>query len=441
MRPDPVQLMSTRLLWRSGSTKTASFQAGLLLLVLLMGEVQTCRSDAGSFVAEVWLGMYSDMWSSDRQTWSHQVDELFTSLREAGIDTIYFMVKDPWGYVYYESKYAPLPPKYNWDLLKEVVAKARAHNLKIHPYVNALAEGESQPDFYLCDHPDMAIISASGEGGWVDPSNTEYVDRLLSIVEEIATNYDIDGIQLDRIRMPGRVIRAKASEELYKQLTGLSPEDDDNRWQGFIRDQVTQVVARVSERIRPISEDLTFSAAVFPSPSSARANQLQDWSKWVEEGYVDYVCTMAYAEGILTFKSYVDEEMKGSIPSKLHVGIAAYLLRGTDLSLQMKYVVLDSGLPGVVFFNGDALASNEDLLSAIAKGKEGQFEEKSPSGFLLMGAGVLAVAGILAVLALARMRRKSTNKIAAAVAIRRHARVDRCIFRRFPQQFGMQHRC
>lgn len=396
-------------------TEIASFEAGLLLLLVLVAVARTCHPDAGSFVAEVWLGMYSDNWSSDKQTWSKQVDERFSSLREAGIDAIYFMVKDPWGYVYYESKYAPLSSKYSWDLLKEVVEKAKSYNLKIYPYVNALAEGESQPGFYLNAHPEMAILSTSDERGWVDPSSTEYIDRLVSIVEEIATNYDVDGIQLDRIRMPGRVIRAKASQELYKQLTGLSPQDDDTKWQDFMRERVTQVVVRVKERLKAIDRDLRFSVAVFPSPLSARTNQLQDWIKWVKEGYVDYVCTMAYAQGIMTFKSYVDEEMKESTPSRLHVGIAAYLLGAADLSLQMKYVVLDSGLPAVVFFNGDALTSNKDLLSAIAKGKEGQFEKESPYGFLLTGAGIAAIAGVLAVFLLARRRRKPANLIAAAL--------------------------
>lgn len=54
------------------------------------------------------MGMYGDYWSSDRETWLKQVDEAFRSFKEAGIDAVYFLAKDPWGYVYYESKYAPL---------------------------------------------------------------------------------------------------------------------------------------------------------------------------------------------------------------------------------------------------------------------------------------------------------------------------------------------
>ncbi len=227
--------------------------------------------------------MYSDYWPSGKEEWLRRVDEAFGSLREAGVDAIFFLAKDPWGYVYYESKYAPLSEKYGWDLLREVVAKAREHGLQIYPYVNALAEGEAQPNFYLKEHPELAVSTASGENGWVDPSSEEYVNRLLSIVEEIVSNYDVDGLQLDRIRMPGSAIRAEASERLFREATGLSPGSDEKRWQEFVRNQVSQVVRRVCEKARSVKRSLKLSAAVFPSPSNAALNQLQDWGNGLKK--------------------------------------------------------------------------------------------------------------------------------------------------------------
>jgi len=343
------------------------------LLVATMDIPPRATNGAGGkdFFTGVWLGMYSDYWSNDKTTWLKQVDETFKSFREAGIDAIYFLAKDPWSHVYYESKYAPLSPKYTWDLLKEAVTKAREYNLEIYPYVNALAEGESQPSFYLQAHPELAVLSTSDETGWIDPSNEEYMNRLLSIVEEIVSNYDVSGLQLDRIRMPGPVVKAKASERLHEKMTGLSPTSDDKRWQSFIRDQVSQVVRRVNERINSIKENLKLSAAVFPSPLSASTNQLQDWKRWVDEGWVDYICTMAYSQGLLTFRSYVDEEKKACEPTKLYVGIGAGRLTPSELKRQIKYVVRDSALPGVLFFNGDALMANRELLNAIREAKAG----------------------------------------------------------------------
>lgn len=353
--------------------------------------------------------MYSDYWPSERTEWLRKVDEAFRSLKEAGIDAIYFLVKDPWGYVYYESKHAPLSGKYSWDLLKDVVAKAREHGLQIYPYVNALAEGETQPNFYLKEKPELAVSSASGENGWVDPSSEEYVNRLLSIVEEIVSNYDVDGLQLDRIRMPGSVIRAEASERLFLETTGLSPSSDEKRWQEFVRNQVSQVVRRVCEKVKSVKRSLKFSAAVFPSPSNAAANQLQDWEKWVEEGWVDYVCTMAYAQGFYTFKAYVDEERKACGPEKLYVGIGAWQLSPSELRKQVKYVVVDSGLPGVLLFNGDSLLNNRELLNAVREAKEGKFEEDS-SSFTIM----LSVASVIILLCTALFllypRRKKRRK-------------------------------
>jgi len=357
------------------------------------------------FFVGVWLGMYSDYWPSDRTEWLKQVDEAFRSFKEAGVDAVYFLAKDPWGYVYYESRYAPLSQKYSWDLLKDVVAKAGEHGLQIYPYVNALAEGETQPNFYLKEHPELAVSSASGEAGWVDPSSEEYVSRLLSIVEEIVSSYDVDGLQLDRVRMPGPAIRAEASEKLYAEKTGLSPGSDEEKWREFVRNQVSQVVRRVGEKVRSVKGSLKFSAAVFPSPSNAAVNQLQEWGKWVEEGWVDYVCTMAYAQGFYTFKSYVDEEKKSCEPGKLYVGIGAWQLSPSELKKQIKYVVIDSELPGVLLFNGDSLLNDRELLNAVREAKEGKFEDGPPVFTILLSISSI-IALLSAILSLLYLRRR-----------------------------------
>jgi uncharacterized lipoprotein YddW (UPF0748 family) len=384
--------------------------------MLLSLPMPIARSASGSsvksFFVGVWLGMYSDYWPSEKTEWLKRVDEAFRTLREAGVDAIFFLAKDPWGYVYYESKYAPLSEKYGWDLLREVVAKAREHGLQIYPYVNALAEGEAQPNFYLKEHPELAVSTASGENGWVDPSSEEYVDRLLSIVEEIVSNYDVDGLQLDRVRMPGSVIRAEASERLFREATGLSPGSDEEKWQEFVRSQVSQVVRRVCERARMVKRSLKLSAAVFPSPSNAALNQLQDWGKWVEEGWVDYVCTMAYAQGFHGFKAYVDEEKKACEPGKLYVGIGAWQLSPSELKKQIRYVVVDSELPGVLLFNGDSLLNNRELLNAVKEAKEGKFEEDSFIFTIMLSVAPVAIllGAILFLLYLRGRKMLKTNR-------------------------------
>jgi len=362
-------------------------------------------SEGREFSIGVWLGMYSDYWSNKRTEWLKQVDEAFRSFKEAGIDAIYFLAKDPWGYVYYESKHAPLSQKYSWDLLKDVVAKAREYGFQIYPYINVLAEGETQQNFYFKDHPESAVVSTSGEMGWVDPSSEEYLNRLLSIVEETVSNYDVDGLHLDRMRMPGPVVRAEVSEKLFMETTGLTPSSDDRKWQEFVRNQVSQVVRRVNEKVKSVNRSLRLSAAVFPSPSNAAVNQLQDWKKWVEEGLVDYVCTMAYAQGFFTFKSYVDEEKRACESTKLYVGIGAWQLSPSELKKQIKYVVIDSELPGILLFNGDSLLRSKELLYAVKEAKDGKFEEDSPVFTILLS--IVLIAALFSVtLPLLHLRKK-----------------------------------
>jgi len=44
----------------------------------------------------------------NRDEWEKQVEETLAFLKEIGVDTVFFMAKDPWGYVYYNSSIAPL---------------------------------------------------------------------------------------------------------------------------------------------------------------------------------------------------------------------------------------------------------------------------------------------------------------------------------------------
>jgi uncharacterized lipoprotein YddW (UPF0748 family) len=315
----------------------------------------------------VWWGVYSDRWSSNRETWLKQVDEALSKLAVAGVDAVFFLAKDPWGYTYYNSSYAPMSPKYSWDVLKDVVDIAKRHGIEVYVYINALSEGETEPGFFVKGRPDLALYDSNGKMlGWVDPYCDEYVQRLLNIVQEILTKYpDVRGIQLDRIRAPQSDVHGKCSSERFKEMYGKDPEQDRALYQKFLVDGITEVVRKVADLARRLRPGIEVSAAVFPSPQAV-STVLQDWPRWVNEDIVDYVATMSYTTDFTVFKSYVSSQLSAiSKPDKLLVGIGAWRLLNVQLASQLGYVVEELKLRGAVLFNLDGLIDSNLINTVI----------------------------------------------------------------------------
>ncbi|RTR25234.1 glycoside hydrolase family 10 protein [Deinococcus radiophilus] len=150
-----------------------------------------------------------------------------------------------------------------------------------------------------------------GNDAWLDPAIPEaarYIsDGLLSVVK----NYDVDGIQLDRIRYPdsgdwGYSPRTLARYTLETGRTGR-PGGSDEYFKAWKRDQVTGLVRRITVQAKAIKPELWVSAASItygspPKPGDAQAfqstasyrNVMQDWPKWMNEGLLDINMPMNY---------------------------------------------------------------------------------------------------------------------------------------------------
>ncbi|MFM6153872.1 MAG: glycoside hydrolase family 10 protein, partial [Sphaerospermopsis kisseleviana] len=143
-----------------------------------------------------------------------------------------------------------------------------------------------------------------------DPANGEVQEYLLSILNEISINYQVDGIHLDYIRYPFQdpfvgctYGYGKAAREQFKQQTGIDPlnispsqRDLWQKWTVFRTQQVDSFVAELSERLRQKRKNLISSVAVFPLPEYERIQKIQQhWEVWARKGDIDLVVPMTYA--------------------------------------------------------------------------------------------------------------------------------------------------
>ncbi|MGH2405126.1 MAG: family 10 glycosylhydrolase [bacterium] len=164
---------------------------------------------------------------------------LVARARSAGIDTLIPEAKNAWGFVIYESAFAPhirasplpragYPPPAEWypkdhDALAVMIEEAHAAGLRVHPAVNAFGEGVtldrahpgvglvfSRPEWESvhlrpgpAGDPIFVPSSAAASIAFVNPAHPEAQLYELAVLWEIVSRYEVDGIILDRVRYPG----------------------------------------------------------------------------------------------------------------------------------------------------------------------------------------------------------------------------------------------
>jgi uncharacterized lipoprotein YddW (UPF0748 family) len=385
----------------------------LTLVALLAGVVPACAQSApaapGSApvpaaaaapreVRAVWYNFYrlSPLRAAAEPVIASHVE----SLRRMGVNRIYVLIKTPDGFASYDSRklskwwgMAPDPadPKkkrrtqLDWDPFAFLLKSAGAAGIEVWPYINVFCEGaEDEEDRkrnpLLTAHPDWAVVNRKGERvGWASPAIPGVVDHELAVIREILTRYDVPGIQLDRIRLPSGEEADKAPVDYnpltlqqfrakHKRPKDAMPDDNDPDWVKFRQDGVTNFVKSARREAKAARPGARLSAAVFPNPTTAARNQFQDWGRWVREGLLDEVCTMAYDPKPESWEAVIAVEeaaVAGKIP--MIAGIGALKFGEPSQLAGHIGIVRRRGLAGYIFFNAYSLFEKPGFPEALAE--------------------------------------------------------------------------
>ena len=166
--------------------------------------------------------------------------------------------------------------------------------------------------------------SPSSAANWFfDPGHPAAADYIVEMYTSVAREYDIDGLNFDRVRYPDLPLPEWPLDNAwgynpialarFHALTGQidKPLPDDAEWSEWRRDQVTSIVRRVyldTYAIRPhiaISAD-TITYGDGPDQtggweqSRPYRETLQDWRAWMEEGILDLNMPMNYKREFCT---------------------------------------------------------------------------------------------------------------------------------------------
>lgn len=292
---------------------------------ILWDNYPTNRRVAQPEIRAVWLDRGTIVSTRSAQ----DLVKIFDTLAAAGINTVFFETVNA-GYPLFPSRIAPAqnPLLHGWDPLEAAVKLAHERGIELHAWVWIFAAGNQHhnplinkpndfPGPIIAAHPDWANYDNQGHlfdprSGkvFLDPANPEVRRYLWDLLEEIATRYQVDGIQLDYIRYPFQDPKANqvygygvAARGAFKQLTGVDPisisPGNSSLWQQWTDFRVRQIdsfVATASERLHSKHPELILSAAVFPLPREERLQRLQqNWEDWARRGDVDLLVPMTYA--------------------------------------------------------------------------------------------------------------------------------------------------
>lgn len=351
-----------------GSSVKMAIQAEHLLS-LAYGAIQPGRKNE---IRAVWdhrgVGIYPGNWNRTAK-----------ELRSFGITDLYANLQ--WGgTAHYPSRV--LPPSDTHRLLgdqaKAFEQACRKNNLRSHSWI-VLWKLENAPETFVQSMKEQGRLQVDVEGNilpWLNPAHPENQALMLDAIEEILTAYPLDGIHLDYVRYPSPESSFDAySRKQFENRIGRKVQHwpDDvvlggalaGVYQQFRQDQISRFVQSVRAMMKRVRPEAVLSAAVFGKYPSCAASVGQDWKRWLDHGWLDFVCPMNYTPSNAAFREWVrDQTQNHASPGQIIAGIGVTAAE-SDLSprnlIEQIRIAREYNCAGIALFDLDPALLQEQL--------------------------------------------------------------------------------
>ncbi|MBP0962727.1 MAG: family 10 glycosylhydrolase, partial [Oscillospiraceae bacterium] len=296
----------------------------------------------GDEISAVWVS-YLDLapmlTGKTKSQFTSNIGKAFDKIADTGFNTVIVQVR-PFADALYQSDYFPWSylctgtegedPGY--DPLDIMVDAAHDRGLEIEAWLNPYRVRSANYTKKLCDDNQASVwldegsdaVVEYGGGIYYNPASEDARELILSGVEEIVDNYDVDGIHMDDYFYPNPDKSFDADS--YADYDGpLSL----GNWR---RQNVNTLVRDIYSTVKNSNSSVRFGISPTGNNDNNYSQQYADVKKWAQSsGYVDYICpqiywgydhaSMPYAQ---TVEDWDDIITHSSV--KLIVGIGAYRL-------------------------------------------------------------------------------------------------------------------
>lgn len=368
-----------------------NIKTAVLFLLLLFPLVSFAQYPAKEIRA-VWLttnwGLDWPVRGASVENQKEQLRKILDQLQEEHINTVLFQTREQ-GRVFYRSSVEPLSPFFNhdnnFDPLAFAVEECHKRGMECHAWLITYPMGKARQRTVKKGRKKVQVAETPPaenyklmEGTWyLDPGHPRTKEHILSLVKEIVSNYDVDGIHFDYIRYPSNT-RQFPDDDTYR-LYGKGM--DKENWR---RDNINQLVASTYDMVKSIKGWVQVSSSplgryrvlrdVAPNDGwTAYETVFQDAGSWLQQGKHDLVFPMMYYRKHL-FNPFLDDWAKNSNGRPVVPGIGIYQMMGNeqdwpldDISDQINYS-REAKVQGQAYFRVGNLLGNLKGVKELIRG-------------------------------------------------------------------------
>lgn len=339
-------------------------------------------------VRAVWLttnwGLDWPKQGTSVQSQKEQLCRILDQLQEANFNTVLFQARAQ-GSVFYRSSIEPLSPYFNhgsnFDPLAFAVEECHKRGMECHAWIIAFpmdkvtlkytGKGRRRKSVVVQDKP--SYYKNIGNTWYLDPGRPESRNLIVSLVKEIVSNYDVDGVHFDYIRYPSNTRKFPDEDTYRKYGNGQNIYD----WR---RQNINTLISDTYDMVKSIKKWVQVSSSplgryrvlhdVSPNDGwTAYETVFQDAGYWMRSGKHDLVFPMMYYRE-RNFYPFLNDWIANSNGRPVVPGLGVYQMDELnwplqDITNQMKYI-RENNVSGAAYFRtGNVLSNLKGVMDSI----------------------------------------------------------------------------
>lgn len=337
------------------------------------------NTDRNDLFYGVWINYieFADMINGkNEEQYRGCVTDVVKNVKSTGFNTVVLHIRSHCD-AFYPSDIFPfsslISTTVEFDPLYIFLEIAHDFNIQVQGWINPyrVAKSTSKIDDLRENSPAIKLYNEGGvsvidSGIYLIPSETKVQKLIIDGVRELLQKYALDGIHFDDYFYPDtREDFDKSSYEKYKKIAGQNALDLDD----FRRQSVNSLILGVYQAVKSHNQNIAFGISPSADIEKNYNTLYADLSRWIEGGYVDYICPQLYfgfeyPKENFQFENLLSEwENLCKNKVKMVVGLAAYksgkVDAGSDewvknndiLSRQAEIILQNKNLYGICVYN------------------------------------------------------------------------------------------
>ena len=299
--------------------------------------------------------------------------QIFQRIRSLNFNTVYFQVRSN-ATVIYPSKIEAFSPYFkgglddftSYDPLAFAIKTAHNLGLEIHAWVNVFRCFSGYDKSFL-NYPKHLtslhknwIVEYFKEGRkslWLDPGLPDVQNYLIRLLKELVNNYNIDGINLDYLRYPGKNFDDSFSYSVYGQGKNRA------EWR---RENIVNFLSTVYTELKKINPFIKIGVApigIYENNGSEKnfsgfSDVFQDSYAFLKNKIVDYLSPQVYwaLDDSPPFRPIAADWIKHSNGRNIVLGLGIYKSKVAKEIPSLIKLSRKLGADGIAFFRYDYLS-------------------------------------------------------------------------------------